>query len=174
MKKITLIPLFVILFAGLLWAAGNQMGGRTNNWREGATITFNSAQNDSVYLENEDLRHQKGVVYGLLLSSIGSDVDSIIFTTETSAYDDSLFDQWGTCGGRVKVTAEGFYTLGAMSMTGAEHRAQPMAVQDSSANATYREVFPVHDYARCKMRAWCGAGSARTIVIRCDAKRVKY
>jgi len=174
MKKLSLIPLFVLLFAGLVWATGSQMGGRTSSWFADATATFTSAQNDSVYLENIDLRQYAGVVYGLYVSVFSDSVDSVIVTSQTSASDDSLFDKWTACGGRVKITATGFYTLGAMSMSGAEHRAQPMAVQDSSAHATYREVFPVHDYGRLKMRAWCKATGTRTIAVRCDVKRIKY
>jgi len=178
MKKVSLIPLFVLLFAGLLWAAGQQMAGRTSNWNEGSTATFYAGgANDSVYFENTDLRTYKGVVYGLYVSSLGDSVDSVVVTCETSAYDDTLFDQWTSCGGRTKFTTTGFSTVSAMSMTGAEHRAEPMAVQDSAANATYREVFPVHNYGRTKLRAWCNAGGSsatRTIVIRCNVKRVKY
>jgi len=175
MKKVTVVPLLILLFAGPLWAAGQQMDGRTSNWFSGSTNTFNSAENDSVYLENIDLRNHKGIIFGFYLSSIGSDVDSIIFTCETSAFDDSLFDQWGTCGGRVKVTTEGFYTISAMSMTGAEQKAVPVAMADSTANGVaMRTVYPVHDYGRSKMRAWCGAGTNRTIVIRSDVKRIKY
>jgi hypothetical protein len=168
MKRITLVPFLIIMLTVIVWAAGQQMGGRTNNWYASKTVTFSSGANDSVYLEHADCRNYASVAYYIYVSQEA--IDSVKFSIQSSAYDDSTHEKWAELGISRVVSATGAYTLSAGMLDGAEDQsggALPDSIESTDSKGS---VYPLHNYSRLKARSW-GAG---TWTVTALVKQVKY